>query len=465
MQVQKSSGFDERQILIGMITRKEVLGQIAVRWESGKGKGLFGNVWSNLIAEWCIDYYQMYQEAPNKHIESLFHSWADESQDKETIKLVETYLESLSGEYDNLKKTINPKYVIDCSSDYFNKVKLQRLKTNLEACLDLKDVKKALKLIDNFNPIDIGLGSGIDLFHDQNEIDSVLSHKWESLIDFPGALGEFFGSALSRDNFVAITAPEKRGKTFMLMELAIRAVLQGRKVMFFEVGDLSQRQIHKRFYTRITKKPTKPQNYKMPISIFRQMDAPYAEVIHTTKICKNEITKEKIVKALDKINNNLKGKLLQTFIFPSMTISVNGIKEIITSQQRRGWSPDVVVIDYADILAPVSGNLESRHQINETWARLRGLSESIHGLVITATQADAKSYKSELLSMDNFSDDKRKNAHVTGMLGLNQNQAEKEKDVMRINWINLREEESSPNKVVHVAGCRAIANPLIKSCW
>lgn len=465
MQVQKSSGFDERQILIGMITRKEVLGQIAVRWEAGKGKGLFGNVWSNLIAEWCIDYYQMYQEAPSKHIESLFHSWADESQDKETIKLVETYLESLSGEYDNLKKTINPKYVIDCSSDYFNRVKIQKLKNNLEACIDLKDIKKALKLIDNFNPIDIGLGSGIDLFHDHNEIDSVLSEKWESLIFFPGALGEFFGNALSRDNFIAITAPEKRGKTFMLMEFAIRAVLQGRKVMFFEVGDLSQRQIHKRFYTRITKKPSKPQKYKMPIGIFRQMEAIYAEVIHTTKESKKEITKERIIKALDKINNNSKEKLLQTFIFPSMTISVNGIKEIITSQQRRGWSPDVVVIDYADILAPVSGSLESRHQINETWARLRGLSESIHGLVITATQADAKSYKSELLSMDNFSDDKRKNAHVTGMLGLNQNQAEKEKDVMRINWINLREEESSPNKVIHVAGCRAIANPLVKSCW
>lgn len=462
MQVQKSSGNDERQILIGMITSKEVLGQIAVRWT---GKGLFGNVWSNLIAEWCINYYKMYEDAPNKHIESCFHNWLEENQDRETAKLVETYLESLSGEYENLNKTINSKYIIDCSSVYFNKVKIQKLKNDLEACIDLRDVKKALKLIDGFNPIDVGLGSGVNLLNDPNEIDNVLSEKWESLIDFRGALGEFFGNALSRDNFIAITAPEKRGKTFMLLEFAVRAVMQKRKVMFFEVGDLSQRQIHKRFYTRIAKKPLKPQKYKVPISIFRMPDNPQADVTFKHKETKKEVTKAKIQEMIDKLKNNSKEELLKTFTFPSMTISVNGIKEIITSQQRRGWSPDVVLIDYADILAPVSGNLESRHQINETWARLRGLSESIHGLVITATQADAKSYKSELLSMENFSDDKRKNAHVTGMLGLNQNQGEKEKEIMRLNWINLREAESSVNKVVYVAGCRSIANPLMQSCW
>jgi hypothetical protein len=86
-------------------------------------------------------------------------------------------------------------------------------------------------------------------------------------------------------------------------------------------------------------------------------------------------------------------------------------------------------------------------------------------LVVTATQADAQSYVASTLGKSNFSEDKRKLAHATAIAGINQTDDEKQFQIQRLNWIVLREQEFHTFKCLHVAGCLAIAQPAIKSCW
>ena len=117
--------------------------------------------------------------------------------------------------------------------------------------------------------------------------------------------------------------------------------------------------------------------------------------------------------------------------------------------------PDVIIIDYADILAPEpnTGQLNIRDQINSTWKALRRLSQEKHCLVIAPTQADAASYNQTLLDLRNFSEDKRKLSHVTGMLGLNQTKEEKGRGIMRLNWIVLREDNFQTDRCLYVGQC------------
>jgi hypothetical protein len=96
---------------------------------------------------------------------------------------------------------------------------------------------------------------------------------------------------------------------------------------------------------------------------------------------------------------------------------------------------------------------------------MRALSQEIDCLVVTATQANAASYKSELMGRWNFSEDKRKLAHCTGMIGINATVKEQDRGIQRLNWIVLREGEFSYTKCVNVANCLAISNPAIRSCW
>jgi hypothetical protein len=87
--------------------------------------------------------------------------------------------------------------------------------------------------------------------------------------------------------------------------------------------------------------------------------------------------------------------------------------------------------------------------------------------VVTATQADAKSYDQDRLKLANFSEDKRKYAHVTAMYGLNQDKDDREKKIgiMRINEIVIREGEFSATNEVYVLQNLRRGQPHLGSYW
>jgi hypothetical protein len=93
------------------------------------------------------------------------------------------------------------------------------------------------------------------------------------------------------------------------------------------------------------------------------------------------------------------------------------------------------------------------------------MSQEFHNLVVTATQANAKSFTAEILNMEHFSEDNRKFAHVTGMVGINQTNDEKKEQLQSLNWLVLREDEFDITKTVYAANCLAIANPAVKSIF
>jgi hypothetical protein len=62
--------------------------------------------------------------------------------------------------------------------------------------------------------------------------------------------------------------------------------------------------------------------------------------------------------------------------------------------------------------------------------------------------------------MENFSNDKRKYAHVNGMLALNQNKRDKENQVMRLGWLVLREATFSMTRQLAVGTCFALSRAI-----
>jgi hypothetical protein len=173
--------------------------------------------------------------------------------------------------------------------------------------------------------------------------------------------------------------------------------------------------------------------------------------------------KESMEKAKKKAESNPNAEL-KLFCCPNRSISISGIEaQLDIWENTCNFVPDIVIIDYADILAPENSKAEFRHQQNETWQCLRKLSQSRHCLVVTATQVNAKSYSKDLLNMENFSEDKRKYAHVTGMFALNQTENEKKKGLMRLNWIVLREGEFNSSEYVYVLQNLNIGRPILGS--
>jgi hypothetical protein len=447
-----------------MILDRQVLCRVEAQW---KTEGLFRSGWSNLIAGWCVDYFKEYNEPPGRAIETLYHTWADSANNKTTADMIGDFLGSLSEEYEKASE-VNSDYLIDLAGRHFNGVLLEALADGIQADLVIGKQDSALERIAQWNRVELGAGSFIDVMNDMEAIREAFKSKSEPIISFPGALGEFFGNSLERDGFIGIMGSDKKGKSFWLAELAYQALLQRRKIAFFECGDLSQDQILRRLMIRISGRPAVPETLNIPKSMMRDRRESLANVEFREKVFDAPLSWQKAWKAVQEVmTRKVKSKeaYWRLSIHPNSTISVKGIRAILSGWEREGWSPDVVVIDYADILAADNGRLEYRHQINETWKQMRAMSQSLHCLVVTASQTDADAYNRNIITRSNFSDDKRKIAHVTGMIGLNQTEEEKGYGITRLNWVVRREGSFSERQCVHVAGNLAIANPAIVSCW
>ena len=152
--------------------------------------------------------------------------------------------------------------------------------------------------------------------------------------------------------------------------------------------------------------------------------------------------------------------------YANETLSIHEINKLLALWEKQdGFVPDVVIIDYADILTsdPDCSKLDYRNQINKMWQRMRKLSQEKHCLLITATQTAASSYDKESISLSDFSEDKRKYAHTTATYSLNQTDEEKKIGILRIGELVVRESEFDRTRQIKVLQCLQRGRPFIGS--
>lgn len=468
MKVRRYQNDEERAILVGLIVNSRVLGKV-VAGLKGEEKP-FRSKWSNQIYRWCFKYFSRYHKAPRGSLQLLFNSWAQKQQDESSIELIEKFLSSLSDDYKAMAREINEEHLIDLASRFFSEVRYERLKDEMEEALIRKDLEGVQERLGNFQPVKFDAAAATCVLTDEDAWrEAVEVVEDQTLLRYPGALGDFFDQQLQRENFVAFLAPEKRGKTFWLIDMAWRAaVREKRRTMFISAGDMTRRQMMQRFVTRAARRPIKAGTIHVPIRI-KKIDGQTVKVRSEERDFPKRITTKEWQMARQKVlqMTSSSTSLLKLVCTPNSTTKVEDIDLLLQEEIKNGWVPDVIVIDYADILAveTSAARMDFRHQVNETWKALRRLGQKYHILIITATQSDAASYETKVLTKKNFSEDKRKLSHVTGMVGINQTDEEKAKGIYRLNWILLREGVYYETKCVHVAGCLALANPTMKSTW
>ena len=467
MKIRKSrNAADEHTVLAAMVMDDVVCGRVASKWASNA----FKSKWSNLVAGWCVKYYNKYEHAPKRRIRNLFERWAAKTQDDSLIESTETFLEEVSDEFENGQMNTNTEYVLDAAGRLFNSIHIERLRDDIEDNLEDNNPDGAIESITKWNHINLGVGEWIDPFTDSAVMKQAFAHSHDPLIRYPGDLGKFFGTQLERDGLISFEGPEKRGKTFWLMDMVFRAVLQRRRVAYYEVGDMSQDQIVRRMASRISRTPVYPGVIRYPVKLRVQhrgtSTKPRIEYIRRTfkqGLGWRQAHKDGLAYMSHKAKSD--HNLLRLSIHPNDSLHVRDIDTMLKEWQRDAWPVDVVVIDYADILDMTYSGIEGRDRINQTWKDLRKISQIYHCLVITATQTDSTSYFANVIDRQHFSEDKRKRAHVTGSIGLNQTEEEKKIGIMRLNWVVKREGAYLPSKCVYVAGCPEIGNLAIRSSF
>lgn len=492
----------EKKILTGLIVSDQFISEFQQYYIPE----FFELPYATLIAEWCFGYYDLYKKAPNAYIEDLFMNWTKTDPDDDIEKLVAVFLSHMSKDFERSEK-FNHAFLMDEAIKYLNTRAYTVLAAELRQCITANQPEEAERLLNSFKAVEKALGEGVDPFNNKEVILNAFSAKQEPLFRVPGKLGKLLNDEFTRDSFVAFMGPEKRGKSFWLMYFAFMAHKAGCNVAFFQAGDMSENQMVRRQMIYLAQKSDLPKycnelyipildcvhnqsdecgkrqrkgTFGIDTSGEFEFDPNYA----ACSVCSKDknsydykgavwYKKRDPVKPLSpreayEINQKYL-KRYRTGVFklsthPARHLNVAGIKQILEKWERtEEFVPDVILIDYADIMAPEKGSNEFRHQQNETWMALRGLSQQKHACVITATQASASSYSKESVGREDFSEDKRKYAHVTAMFALNQTQEEKKKGLMRIAPILIREDDFDTGYNVRVLQCLQIGRPYLAS--
>lgn len=507
LKMRKLDDTDERQIITGMIVSPKVLREIQPMYIDKRA--LWQTPYAPRVAEWCLKFYRKYKKAPKQHIQDIFNSWARKNPDHPDTDLIARFLTNLSENYERATK-FNAGLILDKAEETFRLNSLRRLNEDITAAITRSDTTGAEGLVTQYRRIERAASDGFNPYTDAEAIWNAFEGYTEPLIQIPGAAGELLNEFMGRECLVGFMGKEKIGKTWMLHEIGHRGLLSDCNVAEFQVGDMSGPTMTIRTHIRLAGKSNRKrycEELVIPVldcvrnqegtcrrkdrtcdcdlngaQSFEEAPPEYSPCDYCARKGKKRFqgavwyevrpkTKPHEKRAALRLGRRFMRNCAGDFrllVRPNNSINVDGIEAILDMWEvYEDFFPDVVIIDYADILAPQPGDerKDTRDQQNNTWKALRALSQKKHCLVVSATQTDAASYEASLMKRKHFSEDKRKYGHVTVMFGMNQTDEEKAAGILRLNTVLAREEEFNPLRTVKLLQCLQIGRPLLASYW
>jgi len=90
--------------------------------------------------------------------------------------------------------------------------------------------------------------------------------------------------------------------------------------------------------------------------------------------------------------------------YPTKSASTETIKQHIERLRKRGIEPDMVIVDYADLLRPTRTSSEKRYDLENTYEELRAIAQIYKCPVWTASQTNRSGLNAEVITMEAISE-------------------------------------------------------------
>jgi len=457
MKLRQIDGTQERRILTAFICSTDYIKQVN-EWLK---ESYLDGAGSRRILRWCRDYFQKYGEAPSAHMmDRYIAAVRDNELDDDEKEYLEKLLTSLSGEWEK-KKEFNVQFYVDETEKFCHRKHLEQDIATMQAYLEQGRLKDADSVMRGYAPVAKKMKQNPNVFEDDDLWMRVFDYeKPRSVFELPGAWGKMMNRQFYRGSLIGLLATAKRGKSYMLMEIAMRASRYGAKVAVFEAGDMTREQRTGRIGKYVAHRPF-------------EIDKGANEIIKVAY----PVDFEGNFESREFKNLDLAGALeakndwqrrfgrhapLLTDYYSTRTLTFSEIERKLAEwKEDYDFVPDVLAIDYIDIMASENTRLEHRLQEAAKWEQARRLSQELNCCLITVTQSDAAGFGADKLTAKNFSETVTKNQHVTAMYALNQSEEEKKKKILRISPLLIRDGSEPPD--VLLLQCLEIGRPYIDS--
>lgn len=422
----------EMDTMIGLITSDEFCREICPILRPH----YFETTYFKTLSGYIIDYFNEYKEAPKNNIKSLFEMNREKFGDKDLADNIWHTIKVINDKFKDDEK-FRTRFQIKKAISFARRRSIALLIEEADNALDQNDIEGAEKIVKEYKSIQHSGRSIVDL-KDVERITASLNQEKDKIFQFKGDLGKLCGP-FYRGEFIAYAAPPKVGKTWYLMYSAKEAYTYGNNVLFVSF-EMTEDEINRRFCQLILGGTLHGETINKPA--FKKIeddegDVKYKLVHH--KITPKHLDENSTEAYKHAIRRYRYGKFL-TMSFPTYSFTVKDLEKYLDELENRdGWIPDVICIDYADLMRPEARHSDYRDSLNEIWARLRGLAKERNCLLFTASQTNRQTIGKHVVSSAQLAEDVRKVAHASCLIGISQRAKEADKGLMYFVQLEVRE--------------------------
>jgi replicative DNA helicase len=90
--------------------------------------------------------------------------------------------------------------------------------------------------------------------------------------------------------------------------------------------------------------------------------------------------------------------------YPTKSASTETIKQHIERLKKKGIEPDMIIVDYADLLRPTRTSAEKRYDLESTYEEMRAIAQIYKCPVWTASQTNRSGLNAEVITMEAISE-------------------------------------------------------------
>ena len=315
------------------------------------------------LAKTALTYFLEYKTAPTLEVLKV------EVEKIQTDVLKSSVVENIKA----VLKTLDAEdssYIKDKTIDF---CKNQKLKAAILKSVELLKIGKydEIKIA-----VDDALKAGSDKDIGHEYIDHIADRFAENkrnTVPTPwDVLNEIMDGGLGVGEMGVFVAPAGIGKSMSLVNIAAYAAKSGLNVLYYTL-ELSETYVGARFDSHYTGIPSQDLKYHQ----------------------------EEVVEALGKI----KGRLIIKY-YPTKTATVNTIAAHIDKCILQGIKPDLVLIDYADLLRDtgVKGAVRNDIMLGNIYEELRGLAGTYKIPLYTASQANRSALEEDVIEADKIAE-------------------------------------------------------------
>jgi hypothetical protein len=376
------------------------------------------------VAEWVLEYYDISKKNIKGRLSELFIRFSKS-------KIPNVDLDILKRLIDNLiqPEIESGEYEIRSALEWGKFRYLEKTQKEFNQAVDVKDTERAYSILANFKPVVRFSGQGIELSKDFEKAVEGFNSQDHVLFRLPGALGDMLGAIVASD-FIGIVAPMKRGKSWWLIYFAVQAALRGKRTLYLNL-EMRDSDICRRVWQALLGIPklSGRVKYKLPSYL-----KDYGYQMQEFEREFPEITEGYLRKELSRLQSSSKFAGIRIESRPPKSFTVSQLEEFVALLEKEdGCIPEVIIVDYADLMLSEYRGNDDRHKLNSIWENLRRLSLQFDCAIITASQSGRNTVKGDRdISGSDVSEDIRKLAHLTKMMTLNQSKEEKEDGIMRV---------------------------------